>query len=132
MSVIEMKKSHQLDSQPLVQEKPVLELQGISKSFGQINAVKDVSLKVWPGEFVSLLGPSGCGKTTILRMIAGFIAPDEGRIILGDRDITELASYKRDVGLLFQSYALFPHMTVRGNVGFGPRMRGEKTREIEE
>jgi putative spermidine/putrescine transport system ATP-binding protein len=132
MSTIEMKRSHQPDTQPQPEEKPVLELQSISKSFGQINAVKDVSLKVWPGEFVSLLGPSGCGKTTILRMIAGFIAPDEGRIILGNRNITELASYKRDVGLLFQSYALFPHMTVRGNVGFGPRMRGAKSHEIAE
>lgn len=108
-----------------VNERPVLELRGLSKSFGTLNVVKNVNLDVWPGEFVSLLGPSGCGKTTTLRMIAGFIAPNEGRIILGGNDITETPSYKRDVGLLFQSYALFPHMTVRGNVGFGPRMRGE-------
>ena len=123
MSVIEMKKSGQKNAR--VDEEPVLELHGISKSFGPINVVEDVSLDVWPGEFVSVLGPSGCGKTTTLRMIAGFIAPDEGRIILGGKDITEMPSYRRDVGMLFQSYALFPHMTVRGNVGFGPRMRGE-------
>lgn len=113
-----------------VADKPVLELQGLSKSFGALNVVKDVSLDVRPGEFVSLLGPSGCGKTTTLRMIAGFIAPNEGRIILGGKDITEVPSYRRDVGLLFQSYALFPHMTVRGNVGFGPRMRGETSSAI--
>lgn len=111
---------------------PVLELKGISKSFGQMNVVEGVSLDVWPGEFVSLLGPSGCGKTTTLRMIAGFIAPNEGRIILGGKDITEVPSYRRDVGMLFQSYALFPHMTVRGNVGFGPRMRGETSSGIAE
>ncbi|TIX44620.1 MAG: ABC transporter ATP-binding protein, partial [Mesorhizobium sp.] len=109
-----------------VDKRPVLELRGISKSFGALTVVKDVSLDVQAGEFVSLLGPSGCGKTTTLRMIAGFIAPDEGQIILGGKDITEMPSYRRDVGLLFQSYALFPHMTVRGNVGFGPKMRGEK------
>lgn len=115
-----------------VDKRPVLELRGISKSFGALTVVKDVSLDVQAGEFVSLLGPSGCGKTTTLRMIAGFIAPDEGQIILGGKDITEMPSYRRDVGLLFQSYALFPHMTVRGNVGFGPKMRGEKSGAIAE
>jgi ABC-type Fe3+/spermidine/putrescine transport system ATPase subunit len=130
MSVSEMKKSDQSDAR--IDVKPVLELRGISKSFGQVDVVKDVSLNVWPGEFVSLLGPSGCGKTTTLRLIAGFLAPNEGRIILGGKDITEAPSYRRDVGLLFQSYALFPHMTVRGNVGFGPRMRGEKNSVIAE
>ncbi len=113
-------------------KKPVLELKDISKAFGQMNAVERVSLEVWPGEFVSLLGPSGCGKTTTLRMIAGFIAPTEGRIILGGNDITNVPAYRRDVGLLFQSYALFPHMTVRGNVGFGPKMRGEKSGAVAE
>ncbi|MER9435861.1 ABC transporter ATP-binding protein [Mesorhizobium sp. M0618] len=122
MSVVQMNVSGQRN--PRADAKPVLELHGLSKSFGAMNVVKDVSLDVWPGEFVSLLGPSGCGKTTTLRMIAGFIPPNEGRIILGGKDITEAPSYRRDVGLLFQSYALFPHMTVRGNVGFGPKMRG--------
>jgi ABC-type Fe3+/spermidine/putrescine transport system ATPase subunit len=111
---------------------PVLELQGLVKIFGALTVVKDVSLKVWPGEFVSLLGPSGCGKTTTLRMIAGFLRPDEGRVFLGGKDITEMALSRRDVGLLFQNYALFPHMTVRGNVGFGPRMRGETRKVIAE
>ncbi|TIW50192.1 MAG: ABC transporter ATP-binding protein, partial [Mesorhizobium sp.] len=130
MSVIEMSASNQESAR--VDKRPVLELRGISKSFGALTVVKDVSLDVQAGEFVSLLGPSGCGKTTTLRMIAGFIAPDEGQIILGGKDITEMPSYRRDVGLLFQSYALFPHMTVRGNVGFGPKMRGEKSGAIAE
>lgn len=111
---------------------PVLELRDLTKQFGDVTVVKGVSLTVWPGEFVSLLGPSGCGKTTTLRMIAGFIMPDEGRVFLGGRDITEIASFRRDVGLLFQNYALFPHMTIRRNVGFGPRMRGETRKVIDE
>src|SRR4051794_31890409 len=111
---------------------PELELQGLTKRFGSTVAVSGVSLSVHQGEFVSLLGPSGCGKTTTLRMIAGFLLPDEGRVKLRGRDITDAPPYRRDVGLLFQNYALFPHMTVRGNVGFGPRMRGQSRREIAE
>ena len=111
---------------------PELELCGITKRFGDTVAVCGVSLNVAPGEFVSLLGPSGCGKTTTLRMIAGFLQPDDGRVILRGRDITDAPAYRRDVGLLFQNYALFPHMTVRGNVGFGPRMRRQSRREIAE
>ena len=111
---------------------PELELAGLAKSFGETVAVAGVSLAVAPGEFVSLLGPSGCGKTTTLRMIAGFLLPDAGRVKLRGRDITRAPPYGRDVGLLFQNYALFPHMTVRGNVGFGPRMRGQSRREIAE
>jgi ABC-type Fe3+/spermidine/putrescine transport system ATPase subunit len=130
MSVVEMKPPSQESTQ--AGKKPVLELKDISKAFGQMNAVERVSLEVWPGEFVSLLGPSGCGKTTTLRMIAGFIAPTDGRIILGGKDITNVPAYRRDVGMLFQSYALFPHMTVRGNVSFGPKMRGETSNAISE
>jgi putative spermidine/putrescine transport system ATP-binding protein len=111
---------------------PELELRGITKRFGDTVAVSGISLNVAPGEFVSLLGPSGCGKTTTLRMIAGFLLPDEGRVILRGRDITDAPAYRRDVGLLFQNYALFPHMTVRGNVGFGPRMRRQSRRKIAE
>jgi ABC-type Fe3+/spermidine/putrescine transport system ATPase subunit len=111
---------------------PALELRGLTKMFGSVAAVKSVSLAVKPGEFVSLLGPSGCGKTTTLRMIAGFITPDQGHVFLNGRNITEVPSFRRDVGLLFQSYALFPHMTVRGNVSFGPRMRGEASKAIAE
>jgi ABC-type Fe3+/spermidine/putrescine transport system ATPase subunit len=109
---------------------PELELRGIAKRFGDMVAVGGVSLAVAPGEFVSLLGPSGCGKTTTLRMITGFLLPDEGRVLLRGRDITDAPPYRRDVGLLFQNYALFPHMTVRGNVGFGPRMRRQGRKAV--
>ena len=109
---------------------PELELRGVTKRFGDMVAVGGVSLSVAPGEFVSLLGPSGCGKTTTLRMIAGFLLPDEGRVLLHGQEITGAPPYRRDVGLLFQNYALFPHMTVRGNVGFGPRMRRQNRKVI--
>ena len=105
-------------------EPPELEVRGLSKSFNGTAAVSDVSFVLGKGEFLSLLGPSGCGKTTILRMLAGFVAPDGGIVTLRNSDITLRPPYQRDVGLLFQNYALFPHMTVSENVGFGPRMRG--------
>jgi ABC-type Fe3+/spermidine/putrescine transport system ATPase subunit len=111
---------------------PELELRRVSKRFGAVAAVDGVSLEVGRGEFVSLLGPSGCGKTTTLRVIAGFLMPDEGQVLLRGKDITEVAAFRRDVGLLFQNYALFPHMTVRGNVAFGPRMQGQRRRAIDE
>ena len=101
-----------------------LEVRGLSKSFNGVPAVSDVSFSLGRGEFLSLLGPSGCGKTTTLRMLAGFVAPDSGVVKLRGSDITDKPPYRRDVGLLFQNYALFPHMTVSENVGFGPRMRG--------
>jgi len=100
-----------------------LEVEGVGKRFGATAAVADVSFRLAPGEFLALLGPSGCGKTTTLRMIAGFVVPDAGRIRLRGRDVTHEPPYRRDVGLVFQSYALFPHMTVAENVGFGLRMR---------
>src|SRR6202000_1983496 len=85
--------------------------------------VNGVSLDIADGEFLVLLGPSGCGKTTTLRIVAGFIEPTSGSVRLGDNDITELPPWKRNAGLVFQSYALFPHMTVAENVGFGLEMR---------
>src|SRR5206468_11845652 len=100
-----------------------LKVEGLSKRFAGVDAVKDVALEVGRGEFVSLLGPSGCGKTTTLRMIAGYVKPDHGRILLEGRDVTRVQPYRRDVGMVFQSYALFPHMTVADNVAFGLRMR---------
>jgi len=103
---------------------PALALRGLRKSFGAVVAVDDVSLDTAPGEFVSLLGPSGCGKSTLLRMVAGLVEPDAGRIVLAGEDITQVAVHRRNLGLVFQSYALFPHMTVFENVAFGLRRRG--------
>ncbi len=94
-------------------------------------AVDDVTLDIAAGEFFSLLGPSGCGKTTSLRMIAGFELPDSGRVHVGGRDITDVAVHKRDMGMVFQSYALFPHRTVAENVAFGLRMREVPRADIE-
>jgi putative spermidine/putrescine transport system ATP-binding protein len=96
-----------------------LELEDISKYFGRNAAVEHIDLSVERGEFLTLLGPSGCGKTTILRMIAGFETPSEGNILLDDEDITNRAASKRPMGMVFQSYALFPHMTAEQNIAFG-------------
>jgi spermidine/putrescine ABC transporter ATP-binding subunit len=100
-----------------------LELSGITKSFGDTLAVDDLSLRIEPGEFVAILGPSGCGKTTTLRLIAGFERPDAGRILIEGQDLTGVPAQRRNIGVVFQSYALFPHMTVAQNVAFGLEMR---------
>jgi putative spermidine/putrescine transport system ATP-binding protein len=100
-----------------------LELTGIQKKFAGTTAVEDFNLAAERGEFVSFLGPSGCGKTTTLRMIAGFEFPTAGRIRIGDMDITDQSPNRRNVGMVFQSYALFPNMTVAGNIGFGLKVR---------
>jgi putative spermidine/putrescine transport system ATP-binding protein len=100
-----------------------LELRGLTKSYGGLHAVDDVSLAVRPGEFVTLLGPSGSGKTTTLRIIAGFVAADGGAVILDGKDLTRVPPYKRDVGMVFQNYALFPHMSAAANVAFPLQMR---------
>ncbi len=100
---------------------PLLEVARASKHFGAIAAVDEVSLTVEHGELFALLGPSGCGKTTLLRMIAGFEMPDKGRIVIDGADVTEIPPYGRPVNMMFQSYALFPHMSVAGNVAFGLR-----------
>ena len=100
-----------------------LTFEGLGKSYGEVEVVRDVSLTIAEGEFVSLLGPSGCGKTTILRMVAGLVEPSRGRILIGRDDVTTLPPNKRGLGLVFQSYALFPHMTVFENVAFGLRRR---------
>jgi len=96
---------------------------GVTKRFGDVTAVNDVSLTIPGGEFFSMLGPSGCGKTTTLRMIAGFEAPDAGRIVLDGRDVSHVPPARRNVNMVFQSYGLFPHMTVGENVAFGPRIK---------
>jgi putative spermidine/putrescine transport system ATP-binding protein len=107
-------------------------LQGLSKSFaGAIKALDGVSLDIGAGEFFALLGPSGCGKTTTLRLVAGFETPDEGRIVVGGRDVTEMPVHRREMGVIFQSYALFTHRTVAENVGFGLRMRRMRRQEID-
>jgi spermidine/putrescine ABC transporter ATP-binding subunit len=102
---------------------PVIRVRDVRRSFGDVTAVAGVDLDVLPGEFLSFLGPSGCGKTTLLRIIAGFERPDAGSIILEDRDITRLPPNKRPLNMVFQRYALFPHLTVADNVGFGMRVR---------
>src|ERR671934_403661 len=98
-------------------------LEGVAKRFGRVGAVQDVTLSIREGEFFSLLGPSGCGKTTTLRMIAGFEVPDEGRIVLQGEDVTSLFSNRRPVNMVFQQYALFPHMSIYDNVAFGLRVK---------
>ena len=108
-----------------------LEFRGVSKRFGAIQAVDGVSLEIKKGEFFSLLGPSGCGKTTMLRIAAGFEEPDAGRVFLDGRDITDLAPNKRKVNTIFQSYALFPHLTVRDNIAFGLALAKRPRQEID-
>jgi iron(III) transport system ATP-binding protein len=110
-------------------------LQALSKRFthsarGEVAAVRDVTLDVPPGQFLTLLGPSGCGKTTTLRMIAGFESPTAGRIVFGDADVTGLPANRRNIGFVFQSYALFPHLTVADNVAYGLRVRRWPPAEI--
>lgn len=111
-------------------EPAALELAALEKRFGTHRAVAAIDLRVEPGEFVTLLGPSGCGKTTTLNMIAGFLAPDGGSIRLNGRPVENLPAHKRDLGLVFQDYALFPHRTVAENIGFGLRMRRAPKPEI--
>ncbi len=100
-----------------------LEIVSVTKRYGDVYAVRDFTLDVADGEFVVFLGPSGCGKTTTLRVVAGFAEPTSGAVRLGERDITQLPPWKRNAGLVFQSYALFPHLTVAQNVAFGLEMR---------
>lgn len=109
-----------------------LELHRIEKRYGATRAVAGVDLSVAPGELVALLGPSGCGKTTTLRMVAGFVEPTAGRILMGGSDITRMPPHKRNAGMVFQSYALFPHMSVADNIAFGLRRRGVPRGEIAE
>ncbi len=116
------------DARPPVQaaaaERPALRLEQVRKSYGQVLAVAGVDLAVAEGEFFTLLGPSGSGKTTLLRLIAGFERPDQGRIELGGQDVTSLPPYLRDTNTVFQDYALFPHMSVAENIGYGLRVKG--------
>src|SRR5450432_2557303 len=112
-----------------------VKVDGVSKRFahrvkGEIYAARDVRLDVRPGEFLTLLGPSGCGKTTTLRMIAGYEKPDSGRIRFGGQDVTDLPANQRNIGFVFQNYALFPHLSVFENVAYGLRVRGQSDQVI--
>ena len=98
-------------------------LEHITKRFGRTVAVDDVSLDVAEGSFTTLLGPSGCGKTTLLRVVAGFYQPDAGEVFLGETRVTAVPPHRRNTAMVFQEYALFPHMTVKENVGYGLRLR---------
>ena len=108
----------------------MIEIRGVTKRFGTFTAVNDVTLTVQPGEFITLLGPSGCGKTTLLRMLSGFEHPDAGSIAIAGEEVTHLAPYRRNVNQVFQSYALFPHLSVRDNIAFGLRMQKVPSAEI--
>src|SRR5437762_6418399 len=107
-------------------------IERISKTYSHAKtpAVDDISLTIRDREFMVLLGPSGCGKTTLLRMVAGLEYPDAGRVLIGDRDVTDLPPRKRQIAMVFQSYAVFPHMTVFDNIGFGLKMQRRRSQEI--
>jgi putrescine transport system ATP-binding protein len=109
---------------------PLLRIDAVVKKFGNFRAVDQLSLDIRPGEFFALLGPSGCGKTTLLRMLAGFETPDEGRILLDGRDIAQVLPHQRPVNMMFQNYALFPHLSVRDNIAFGLKRAGLAHAEI--
>src|SRR5947208_704152 len=109
----------------------LLEISGASKRFGAVTAVDRVFLSIERGEFFALLGPSGCGKTTLLRLIAGFETPDEGRIVIDGVEMNAVPPYARPVNMMFQSYALFPHLDVAGNIAFGLRQEGMERRRRE-
>jgi spermidine/putrescine ABC transporter ATP-binding subunit len=110
---------------------PVVRLVDLVKRFGSVTAVDGINLEISKGEFVTLLGPSGCGKSTTLSMVAGFYPPTDGGIFLAGQDVSELPPFERDTGMVFQNYALFPHMTVAENVAFGLRMRKVQRAEID-
>src|SRR5437868_12785809 len=100
-----------------------LELQDLHRDFGTVQALDGIEINLGEGEFLSLLGPSGCGKTTALRLVAGFDRPDKGRIVVDGKDLTGVAPNRRDMGMVFQAYSLFPNMTARQNVEFGLKIR---------
>src|SRR3954469_9274302 len=101
-----------------------LELQNLHRDFGTVKALDGIEIQLGEGEFLSLLGPSGCGKTTALRIVAGFDRPDAGRVLVGGKDMTRIPPNKRDMGMVFQAYSLFPNMTAQRNVEFGLKIRG--------
>ena len=117
----------------MAEGQPIIRIQDVTKRFGQtVTAVDDVSLDIREGEFFALLGPSGCGKTTLLRMIAGFEIPSEGQILIDGQDMSKVAPNRRPINMVFQSYAVFPHMTVADNVGYGLKVTNVPKAEIRE
>ena len=114
---------------PHLKDNSIIRFEGITKRFGKVTAVENVTLDIREGEFFALLGPSGCGKTTLLRMLAGFETPSEGRILIDGDDVAQLPPNKRPVNMVFQSYAVFPHMSVADNVGYGLRWTASPTTE---
>jgi putrescine transport system ATP-binding protein len=111
-------------------QKPLIQFQGVTKRFGDFTAIDDLSLNIYEREFFALLGPSGCGKTTMMRMLAGFEAPTSGTILLAGQDMAPVPPNKRAVNMMFQSYALFPHLTVEDNIAFGLRREGMPKNDI--
>jgi ABC-type sugar transport system ATPase subunit len=110
---------------------PSIRIEGLTKAYkdGPL-AVDHVDLEIRDGEFMVLVGPSGCGKSTLLQMLAGIVEVTDGRVLIGDEDVTRLDPRKRDIAMVFQSYALYPHLTVRGNLGFGLKLRKTEKRAI--
>ncbi|HXU57144.1 MAG TPA: ATP-binding cassette domain-containing protein, partial [Verrucomicrobiae bacterium] len=117
-------------SRPAEQSSPHIEIRGLTKRYGPLLALDNVDLAIRRGELFSLVGSSGCGKTTLLRALAGFVKPDAGEILIGGRDMAPLEPYDRPVNMMFQSYALFPHMSVAENIAFGLRREGLRAPEI--
>ncbi len=118
------------DADAAAADMALLRIDGVVKKFGGLRAVDRLSLEIRAGEFFALLGPSGCGKTTLLRMLAGFETPDEGRILLDGKDIAQVLPHRRPINMMFQNYALFPHLAVRDNIAFGLRRAGLPASEI--
>lgn len=111
---------------------PLVRLDGVSKAYGEVVAVHPLTLDIFRGDFIAVLGPSGCGKTTLLNMLAGFVLPDSGRIEIDGRDVSHVGPDRRPTNMVFQGYALFPHMTVRQNIAYGLRIRNHPKQEIDE
>ena len=107
----------------LTMEDAAVTFDGVAKNFGEVKALDNVSLAISRGEFMTLLGPSGCGKTTLLKLAAGFLAPDSGTVAIDGKCVNDVPTYKREIGMMFQNYALFPHMSVAENIAFGLEMR---------
>src|ERR1700738_3993718 len=121
---VALKDSEKTEAPVAVAYMPLLRIDGVVKRFGGFTAVDHLSLDIRAGEFFALLGPSGCGKTTLLRMLAGFETPDAGKILLNGKDIAQVLPHRRPVNMMFQNYALFPHLSVRDNIAFGLKRAG--------